>query len=307
ITAHVPTEKAFQDAFQMSFEAMEKELRDYVRQNRYNILRAHFERKLETDTGMKSAPVSEAEAQAYLGDLLLHSNRKDCETYLEKALSLDPNSAMANAAMGMAKLRDGNASEALVNLERAVASNSQNYLVHYYYASALSKLGGTRDQPITGFAPDVAAKIRQELLKAISLRPDYPGSYNLLGFVSVVTGTNMDEAMSMLSKAVAAEPGRNELVFMLGQLYGRKGDYAKARQLLEQVAKSNAEEELRQHAEALLKQFVAMQQQMEQYNQTRRPALNSNKPDASAPSKEDVSISVSADSSTSSPQDPSSY
>ena len=56
--------KAFQEAFQMSFEAMEKELRDYVRQSRYNILNAHFKRKLKTDTEMKAAPVSEAEAQA---------------------------------------------------------------------------------------------------------------------------------------------------------------------------------------------------------------------------------------------------
>jgi len=52
IMSNVPMETAFQEAFQMSFEAMEKELRDYVRQNRYNILRAHFERKLETDADL---------------------------------------------------------------------------------------------------------------------------------------------------------------------------------------------------------------------------------------------------------------
>ena len=82
INANVPMAQAFQQSFQTSFDAMEKELREYVRQDRYNIMRGHFERKLETDTAIQTAPISEAEAQAYLGDLLLHSNRKDSETYL---------------------------------------------------------------------------------------------------------------------------------------------------------------------------------------------------------------------------------
>ena len=309
IMSHVATEQAFQEAFQMSFEAMEKELRDYVRQSRYNILRANFERKLETDTDLKSASVSEAEAQAYLGDLLLHSNRKDCETYLQKALSLDPNLAMANAAMGMAKLRDGKPDEALVHLERAVTSNSQNYLVHYYYASALSRLGGTRETPALGFTPETAAKIRQELLKAIELRPDYPGSYNLLGFVALVTDRNVDEAHKLLIKAIAASPGRNELVFMLGQIYGKKGDYAKAQQLLEQVTKSNADEELRRRAELALKQFASIQQQLEQFQQQtqRPPSRNGTSTGPTLRDPADTKIVVSGDEPTAAPQDPSSY
>lgn len=107
LTTKISKEEAFKQAFQMTFEAMERELRDYVRQDRYNIIQGHFERKLETDTGMQTAPISEAEAQAYQGDLLLHSNRKESETYLEKALTLDPKLALANAAMGMAKVYDG--------------------------------------------------------------------------------------------------------------------------------------------------------------------------------------------------------
>jgi tetratricopeptide (TPR) repeat protein len=270
IIQNVPMEQAFQEAFEMSFEAMEKELREYVRQDRYNIVSGHFERKLETDTEMRSAPVSEAEAQAYLGDLLLHSNRKDSETYLEKALALDPNSAMANAAMGMAKLRDGKPSDALMNLERAVTANSQNYLVHYYYAYALSQHTTGASQTISAYAPEVAAKIRQELLKAIELRRDYPESYNLLSFVSLVTGNNLDEAVTLLTRALKISPGRNDLVFMLGQLYARTGDYKRAVQLLEQVTKSNAAEELRQRAQNVLTQFASFQKQQEQYEQARK-------------------------------------
>ena len=102
IMSNVPMETAFQEAFQMSFEAMEKEPHDYVRQNRYNILSVpHFERKLRNGCRSKvGADFGSAKPRRTLGDLLLHSNRKDSETYLAKALALDPNSPMANAGDG---------------------------------------------------------------------------------------------------------------------------------------------------------------------------------------------------------------
>ena len=267
ITANVPLEEAFQQAFQMTIETMEKELREYIRQSRYNILRGHFERKLDTDKSLQTAPISEADAQAYLGDLLLHSNRKDCEVYLKKALALDPASVMANAAMGMAKVREGKTDEALTFLERAVTANSQNYLAHYYYGVALS--GVNSGQPVSGLAPETASKIRQHLLKAIELRPDYPATYSLLGFVSLVTGNNLDEAKTFVSRALRASPGRSELLYTLGQLYMRSGDYKQARQLLEQVAKSATDDGHRHSAEAMLAQLRSMEEYQERVKQSR--------------------------------------
>ena len=300
VSRNVAVEQAFQESFQMPIETMEKELREYVRQSRYNIVRGHFERKLQTDTGMQSAPVSEADAQAYLGDLLLHSNRQDCEVYLKKALSLDPNSVVANSAMGMAKLRDGKSNEALSHLERAVTSNSQNYLVHYYYALALSGVGS--GQPVSGLAPDVASKIRQHLLKSIELRPDYPTSYQLLGFVGLVTGNNLDEAKTLVSRAIQVAPGRSELLFILGQLYLRSGDYKQARQLLEKAAKSTTEDELRQSAEAMLAQLRSLEEFQDRTKESRLTTKRPSGPTQSA----DVEITQTVDT-TSTSSDPSSY
>jgi len=275
IISNVPVEEAFQQAFQMTIEAMEKELRDYVKQDRYHIVSGHFEHKLETDKSLQTVPISEADAQAYLGDLLLHSNRKDCETYLEKALTLDPHSLMAQTAMGMAKLRDGNVDEALKHLEQATSANSQNYLAHYYYAYALSKIGSTGSMPVAGFAPETAATMRQELLKAIALRPDYPASYNLLGFISLVTGNNLNEARELVLAALKVSPGRTELLFMLGQLYLRTEDYKNARRLLEHVAKKSDNEQMRQQAEAMLTQLGAFEQQQERFKQIQLQATKS--------------------------------
>jgi tetratricopeptide (TPR) repeat protein len=265
-------DQAFQQAFETPFEVMEKDLREYIKKDRYNIVNGHFERKLELDTTTEATQLTEAEAQAYLGDLLLHSNRKDAYTYLEKALKLDPNLTMAHASLGMAYFREGKVKEAHASLERAVAANSQNYLAHYYYAFTLSR-ANPDDAPTEGsYSQDVINKIQEHLQKAIALRPDFPESYNLLAFVSLITGQGVDESIAQMKRLLSISPGRHEFTYMLGQLYARKGEYKTARDLLEQVTKSNAEEQVRAHAEVLLKQIRAYEEANARYENAKREA-----------------------------------
>jgi FimV-like protein len=257
---------------------LEKELREYIRNDRYPIISGQFEQKIGFDKEMQSAPVTEAEAQAYLGDLLLHSHRAEAEGYLKKALELDPNLAMAHASMGMLRVREGKPAEARQSLEQAVAANSQNYLIHYYYAYALSREGSGDAERVTGFTPENVKKMRDHLMKAIELRPDFPESYSLLAFVNLVSGSNLDESVQMLKRALAASPGRNDLVFMLAQVYMRKDDYKTARELLQKLSENNSDAELRQRAQAMIAQMVTMEEQLARYRASgedsrNRPAL----------------------------------
>ncbi|MDQ5844315.1 MAG: DUF1570 domain-containing protein [Acidobacteriota bacterium] len=258
VSANVPMENAFQQAFSTTFETMERDLREYINRDRYPIVSGHFRHKLRSETETQVAPITEAEAQAYLGDLLLHSNRADAEGYLQKALALDPNLAMAHASLGMLRVREGKDAEAHKSLERAVAANSQNYLIHYYYAYALSRAGNT--QIVAGFAPETLARMRAELKRSIELRPDFPESYSLLAFVNMMSGTNLDESIEMLQKVLTTSPGRNDLVFMLAQLYLAKGEYKTARQLAEKVT-GTIPEQLRQHVQSLLKELTAIEEE----------------------------------------------
>jgi tetratricopeptide (TPR) repeat protein len=273
LASNVPAEQAFQQAFGMPLEEMEKELRNYVKQDRYNINRGHFERKLEFDTTTKVTTLSEAEAHAYLGDLLVHGNRAEAHTYLQRALKLDPNLAMAHASLGMAYFREGRTSQARASLERAIAANSQNYLIHYYYAFTLSRSGPNELPPVAGYPADVAAKMREHLKKAISLRPDFPESYSLLAFLTLLTGQDIDEVTASLKRVSAASPGRHDIAFMLAQLLLRKGDFKPARELLEQVKKSNADEHTRKHSEALLGQISSFEQELARYETVKKPAV----------------------------------
>jgi FimV-like protein len=286
LSAGVPMEKAFQQAFEMTFEQMEKELGKYIRNDKYPILSGQFDQKIGFDKEMQSAPVTEAEAQAYLGDLLLHSNRADAEGYLKKALELDPNLSMAHASMGMLRVREGKSTEARQSLERAVKENSQNYLIHYYYAYALSREGHGDGEPVSSFTPDSLSKMREHLMKAIELRPDFAESYSLLAFVNLISGSNLDESLQMLKRAMVISPGRNDLVFMLAQVYMRKEDYKTARDLLQKLSENNSDVELKQHAQTMLAQLVTMEEDQARYRSSagnsdnRPPVQYSVNPDA---------------------------
>src|SRR5882724_2926601 len=262
LSADVAMEQAFQQAFAMSFESMEKELHAYIQRDRYPIITGSFTSKVGYDAAMQSALLTEAEAQAYLGDLLLHSNRAESETYLLKALTLDPDLAMANASLGLLRVRQGKPDEARKSLERAVAASSQNYLIHYYYAYALSREGNRDMRTVMGFAPETATKMRAELKRAIQLRPDFPESYSLLAFVNLVTESELDETLELLKRALTSSPGRNDLVFMLAQLYMRKEDFKTARQLIDKLNGNNNDSEMRQRAQGLLTQLVSMEAQL---------------------------------------------
>ena len=252
LNAHIALEPAFQKAFNTSIESVENALRGYVLQDHFRTNDLTFTRKIQPSIEMTSASLSEAEVFAYQGDLLIHSNRNEAETYLLKAVALDPNLIQAHASLGMARYRQGRMSEALPSLERAVEANSQNALVQYYYAAILSRPAENETTLTLGLAPETAAKARAALKNAIALRPDFHDSYNLLAYLNLVMGTDIDETIELLNGVLARSPERNDHRYMLGQLYMHKDDYKQARPLLERVAAGNLEANVRSHAQKLL-------------------------------------------------------
>src|SRR3979409_1362598 len=101
----------------------------------------------------------------------------------------------------MVRGRQSRRADARQFLEKAVAGNSQNYLAHFYYAYALSGLSFERSQIVNSYAPEAAATMRTELRKAIALKPDFPESYALLGFINVVRNEEVDETIVLLKRA----------------------------------------------------------------------------------------------------------
>ncbi|MCM3870159.1 MAG: hypothetical protein ND895_05610 [Pyrinomonadaceae bacterium] len=265
---NIPAEKAFRHAFQTDYAGMQKELRDYTKQHSYRGQTVTFERKLEFSAEMKSAPITEAEAQAYLGDLLFHIQRpEDAKTKLEQALALDSKLAMAHASLGMVLMQQKKFSEAKEHLVQAVADNSPNYLAHYYYAYALSREFIAEGQPVYNLPAETVRIMRVELNKAIALKPDFPESYHLLAFVNLVTGEQLDESIVMIKRAVALSPGSEEFMFVLAQLYLRKQDIEGARRVVEPLATNGADPNIRARAGSLLASISSAQEAMARFRE----------------------------------------
>lgn len=246
-------EDCFAQAFQSDFETMEKELRKYVQRSSYPVQQITFGQKIEFDAGLQSAEISAAEADAYLGDLLLHIHRfDDAEARLKQALALDDTLASAHASLGLLRVRQNKYAEAREHLKRAVTADSRNHLAHYYYALAVSRAGADGSQFVTGYGAEDARVMRDELKKAIELAPNFPESYRLLAFINLVTGEELDESVAMLRRALSLAPSRQDFLYVLAQIRLRQRQFKEARAALQSVIRDGAEPQLREQAEALL-------------------------------------------------------
>jgi tetratricopeptide (TPR) repeat protein len=266
LTANVAVDEAAKQAFQTDLDTLQKEFKKYIEGHTFKMQIATFERKLEFDNEMISSPVSEAEAQAYLGDLQLHTNQlKDAETRLQQALALDPKLTMAQASLGIVRMRQQRFDEAKGALREAVNANSNNYLTHYHYAYVVSREGMDSANMVRGYDPDAAETMRAELKKAIALKPDFPNSYTLLAFVNMVTGEQLDESIELLKRAQALSPGKQEINIHLAQIYLRQQKFDLARQTLEPLRNAK-DRRYQQQAVMLLDSIKRYEGQMSQYN-----------------------------------------
>jgi len=116
-------------------------------------------------------------------------------------------------------------------------------------------------ETVMGMAPEIAAITRRELKRAIELRPDFLESYSLLAFVNLVTETDLDATMDMLKQALAGSPRRNDLRFMLAQLYLRKEDFKSSRELIDKLIATD-DLDMRERARKLLAQLVSVEEQL---------------------------------------------
>jgi tetratricopeptide (TPR) repeat protein len=106
--------------------------------------------------------------------------------------------------------------EAIAAYDRAIAlleaRGTANWFVHYVRGIAHERL----DQ-----WPEAEADFR----RALELNPDHPQVLNYLGYTMVEKHVNLDEALAMIERAVAARPDSGYIVDSLGWALYRLGRY----------------------------------------------------------------------------------
>lgn len=234
--------KALENSFGMTLDAIEKELRAYIRQGELPSLRiasADDPQAYASFTAIQRVSLSEAEANFYLGDLLLHIGRgEDAERYFKQAIALDPGLTNAYAKLGQLAVYQRRFADAKKYLQRATTT-PQHYLVHYHYAWLLSREPVSPNGTISEYSPETAAAIREQLSRTIKLAPEYAPAYYLLAFVNLITNKNLDEALQLAEKARRLQPGRPDYALLLGEIYAARADVAAARALLEPLTRDS--------------------------------------------------------------------
>ncbi len=257
-------EESFQQAFQTDFATMEKAVRKYVQNSFYQDTIFTAEQPLTFDAQMQTAPLSDAEAQAYLGDLLLHGDRADeAEKYVQQALALAPELPLAHSVLGRVRYRQKRYDEASKSLQHAVALNPQDYLAHFYLAETLNRKALGPDNLITTYPAEIAAAMRAELKQAIALNENFSEAYHLLAFLDVVNEEELQDATTLLIRARQLKPARLQYAVTLAKVYLRRQQFDAARKVLGQVLRSsNADGEMRAEARTTLQQVDDYAQQL---------------------------------------------
>ena len=246
--------KALEDSFGMSLDRIEKELRAYVRQGELPSLRitgGNDPQSYESYTAMQRVSLSEAEANYYLGDLLLHLDRgEDAERYFKQAIAFDAGLTNAYAALGQLAVYQKRFAEAKKYLQRATTS-PQHYLVHYHYAWLLSREAVSPNGQVSGYSPEAAAIMREQLSRTIKLAPDFAPAYYLLAYVDLVTDRNLDEALQTAEKARRLEPAKSPYTMLVAQIHVARSDAMAARALLEPLTR-DSDPRIKSEAQRLL-------------------------------------------------------
>lgn len=199
LNTDVPLEESFRQSFQTDYKGMEDELRSYISRFAFPAVTYRLKRQLDATTEMQSAPMSEAEVQYYLGDLLLCFRRFDeAEERLQKSVEMDPHFAASRISLGVLRLSQHRPAEARKLMQAAIAIDPRNYLGHYYYAYALAE-DRQYDEAVASYK------------QSIALRNDVWKTHAELGYVYLRLGRD-DEALASFQQAVRLEP-RNQSLY----------------------------------------------------------------------------------------------
>src|SRR5690606_10251390 len=227
---------AFKQAFKMEYAQMERDLRKYVAQRTFKALQLTLKEKLAFDELMEARPMAQADANSVLGDLLLGARRYDeAEALLAKALAEDPASLSANTYMGQVKINTRKFAEARKYIDAALKHPDAGYLVHYRYAYLLSREGMDEQNFIQKYEPETANEMRAALARSVALRPDFPESYRLLAWISIVNNDQIDESIAHLQKALQLSLGNEYYRLNMEDLYLRNDELYKARSVASEI------------------------------------------------------------------------
>jgi tetratricopeptide (TPR) repeat protein len=142
---------------------------------------------------------------------------------VQDAIEKSPDIAEFYLYLAVLKEDDGNLEQARDLLQHAISLDDQNDQFYFRLGVVLDKLEDKNGA--------IAA-----MKKAIEIDPENPNALNYLGYTYAEMGIELDEAESLIQKALQQKPDDGFIIDSLGWVYFKKGDFARALEYLGKAA-----------------------------------------------------------------------
>ena len=179
----------------------------------------YFAQVIRTDPRDARGYAALADANAIMGDYRYGSAAprvyfSRARSYAQLALTLDPNSSEAHAALGLIDMDGKNLNSAIGELQRAIALDPANGPAHEWYGVALIQQGDLR----TAFA---------QLQVAGELDPLSVSTSAWLGSAAYLD-RHFNEAIAYSRQALDLSPQRTDVLPTIGEAYEAEGNFSRA-------------------------------------------------------------------------------
>lgn len=152
----------------------------------------------------------------------------------ELAAQLAPDRSLPRVALALVCIQTNRANEAVQQLRGRVQQFPDDYLGLWFLGEALNRSGISPGSPGQKEAID-------SLRHSVRLNPDISQSQELLGKL-LAREAQFDEAATHLERAVSLEPENVGALYQLAQVYSKKGQTERAKQLFAKVGKMKADD-----------------------------------------------------------------
>ena len=211
-----------------NLKQLQNALEAYVRQAGFTYFKMATTIEVD-DSSFQTRPLTGAQADAVRADFLAYNDRtSDARALLDQVLKEDPNNVSAQETLGFMEFHEGHLEEARQRYAKAVQSDSQNFLAHYYFAAI------SMNDPAAGADE---AQIESSLRIAIKLNPSFAPSYDRLAAFLGMRRRNLDEARLIGLTAVSLDPANIQYRVNVANVFMAMGNTKSAIDVLHVAAK----------------------------------------------------------------------
>ncbi len=252
VNAGASNTAAFEPAFGESIDSVERKLRLYVQRQIFTHARFTFTDRIAARAPSPPRTLSQAEADAWLGDLQLAERLlPEATARIESAVSREPGLAMAHIAAGRLRASQDRHDDARQALSHAASLAPDDYIVQWSWAISGLRLGAVR-----GDASALAV-----LRRVTALRPESAEGLALFGYVAMQSAATREEARAAIEKAMSLAPERLDYRLRFAELLMLANQTLAARTVLRPLASQRLDAVTAERAGAHLRDVEAFEAQ----------------------------------------------